>query len=133
MAVGYSMWQPDQPWLSTARIGMLIALSPIIIAGAFLSFLVIAVTWPVRKLFPPRPLTAAEMVEELDDMIGEQTDYEIDYGLQVITRCVFADERLEQLKLRVLALGIPPRTPAAVDELKLIRESARAIAAGDAV
>ena len=87
--------------------------------------------WPINKLSPSKPITAWEIVEKLDSIMGGATDHDMDYGVQVITRCPFADERLERLKLRALAICIPPWTAAAVDELRAIRESARAIAAGD--
>lgn len=126
------LWQSNRPWISAGRVALLIAIAPIIILASLVSVLLVVITWPVRKLFPPGPLSAAELVAELDAMLGGDTDYEIDYELQVITRCDFDDERLAELKRRVVVLGAPPWTSSIIDELKAIRDSAQAIAAGDA-
>ena len=115
-----------------ARSALLVLLGTVLIPVVLVVGVVFAVfMWPIRKLFPPKPLTATDMVDELDEMLDEQTDSAIDDGLQVITQRDFDDERIEQLKQRVVAIGLPPWTDEAVDELKAIRDSARAIAAGD--
>ena len=129
MGVRITIWEPGRHGRNAAIVVLTVLLAPLLVV---LGLAAVLVTWPIRKLFPPKPLTATEMVEELDNMLGGQTDYDIDYGLQVITRCPFADERLQQLKQRVLVVGNPPCTATAVEELKMIRENARTIAAGDA-
>lgn len=128
MAINITIWQPGRRGWNAVLVTLAILLSPLIVV---IGLLVLIVSWPLRKIFPPKPLSAGEMVEELDSMLYGRTDYDIDYGLQVITRCPFGDERLELLRQRVLAVGIPPWISTAVDELQMIRERARAIASGD--
>ena len=129
MTVRVTIWEPGKHGRNGVLVALAVVLAPVLIVVGLITLLV---TWSARKLFPPKPLSAVEMIKELDAMLGGETDYEIDYGLQVITRCDFDDKRLADFKRRVVAIGSPPWTDAAIDELKAIRDSARAIAAGDA-
>ena len=128
MAISISIWQPGKCTRNAVLAPLFIVLFPLIV---IIGLIVRLAMWPINKLSPSKPITAWEIVEKLDSIMGGATDHDMDYGLQVITRCPFADERLGRLKLRALAICIPPWTAAAVDELRAIRESARAIAAGD--
>ncbi len=128
MAISISIWEPGEHARNAVLAPPFIVLFPLIVV---IGLIVRLAMWPIHKLSPPKPMTAREMVEELESIPDGAADYDIDYGLQVIARCPFADERLERLKLRAFAVGITPWTPAAFDELRAIRESAHAIAAGD--
>lgn len=129
MALHVTIREPGKHWSNAAVVALTVLLSPLLIV---FGLMVMLVMWPIRKLFPPKPLSAKSMIDELDRMLHGPTDYDIDYGLQVIARCDFNSMQLEQLKQRVLRVGPPPWTAEAIDELKAVRDSARALFAGDA-
>jgi hypothetical protein len=103
---------------------MLIVIIPLWVALAVLS-------WPIRKIFPPQPMSAAEMVERLDYALTDGVDAEdVDEALFMASESRSDILALEPLQERIKKLGEAPLTVEEVDELKAIRESAQAIAAG---
>ncbi len=119
------LWQVGQPWLSGARVLVLIAISPVLICGAVLG----AVVSLVSPLFPPRVSSAADMVEGLTAILGADDDsWDMDDAIGNVVGRRYADARLEQLKQQVKQLPDLPWDETTIQEVAAMRDAAQAIA-----
>jgi hypothetical protein len=126
MAKSAPIWERERPLRSALRIVALIVFSPLLLVALLLS----PVFWLVRKLFPPALRSAADMVATLTVMIeGGDDPYAIDDALNDL-HDDFATSELEAMRRKVLQLGDPPWTAEQIDELKAMRDSARALSGG---
>lgn len=126
-----TIWEPNGGWRNFVGVCLLIILSPLIVVAFLLIGLAWVVTWPIRKLFPPTPPTAGDFAANLTRLMScEQEDEHFEEEWDQLTLRKYADQRLEELRQKLLRLEDMPLDHEKLKALKAIRESAKIIAAG---
>jgi hypothetical protein len=120
MAFHITIWESGRSWRNVMMLPLAILLLPVVLVLLVVVGVGNAVMWPVRKLFPRKPSTAADMVRWLDVVIASRdSDEEFEAAYDPLTYGNFGDPRLIALQRRIKEL---------TKQLEAMRESACALA-----